>query len=58
MFQSKIDQEFDIMQQSISHKEEENLEEECLTETILGEQAQFQPQEELKVESAETPEEM
>ena len=58
MFQSKIDQEFDILQQSISHQEEENLEEECLTETILGEQAQLQPQEELKVESAEAPEEL
>ena len=57
-FQRKIDQEFDIMQQSISHQEEENLKEECLTETILGEQAQLQPQEELKVESAEAPEEL
>ena len=58
VFQSKIDQEFDILQQSISHQEEENLEEECLTETILGEQAQLQPQEELKVESAEAPKEL
>ena len=58
VFQSKIDQEFDILQQFISHQEEENLEEECLTETILGEQAQLQPQEELKVESAEAPEEL
>ena len=58
MFQSKINQEFDIMQPSISHQEEENLEEECLTETILGEQAQLQPQEELKVESAEAHEEL
>ena len=58
MFQSKIDQEFDILQQSISHQEEDNLEEECLTETILGEQDQLQPQEELKVESAEAPKEL
>ena len=58
VFQSKIDQEFDILHQSISHQEEENMEEECLTETILGEQAQLQPQEELKVESAEAPEEL
>ena len=41
MFQSKIDQEFDILQQSILHQEKENLEEECLTKTILGEQAQL-----------------
>ena len=45
------------------HQEEENLEEEsqeekCLTETILGEQVQLQPQEELKVESLEAPEEL
>ena len=47
-FQSKIDQQFDILQQSISkltnqlvHQEEENLEEDCLTETILGEQDQL-----------------
>ena len=57
-FQRKIDQEFDILQQSISHQEEENLEEECLTETIFGEQAQLQPQEELEVESVEAPEEL
>ena len=43
------------------HQEEENLEEEsqeekCLTETVLGEQVQLQPQEELKVESLEAPE--
>ena len=48
-FQSKIDQKFDILQQSISkltnqlvHQEEENLEEECLTDTNLGEQTQVQ----------------
>ena len=43
------------------HQEEENLEEEsqeekCLIETVLGEQVQLQPQEELKVESLEDPE--
>ena len=32
-----FDKKFDTLQQSISHQEEENLEEECLTETILGE---------------------
>ena len=45
------------------HQEEENLEEEsqeekCLTETVLVEQAQLQPQEELEVESLEAPEEL
>ena len=45
------------------HPEEENLEEEsqeeeCLTETVLVEQAQLQPQEGLKVESLEAPEEL
>ena len=61
-FQSRIDQKLDILQESISkltnqfvHQEEENLEEECLTETILVEQAQLQPQEELKVELVEAP---
>ena len=61
-FQSEIDQKLDILQESISkltnqfvHQEEENLEEECLTETILVEQAQLQPQEELKVELVEAP---
>ena len=69
-FQSAIDQQLDILQESISkltnqfvHQEEENLEEEsqedeCLTETILVEQAQLQPQEELKMESVEAPEEL
>ena len=33
-------------------------EDECLTETILDEQVQLQPQEELKMESVETPEEL
>ena len=36
-----FDKKFDILQQSISHQEEENVEEDCLTETILGEQAQL-----------------
>ena len=61
-FQSEIDQKLDSLQESISkltnqfvHQEEENLEEECLTETILVEQAQLQPQEELKVELVEAP---
>ena len=58
VFQSEIDQELDILQQSISHQEEENLEEECLTETILGEQAQLQLQEGLKEEPVEAPEEL
>ena len=64
-FQSEIDNKFDILQQSISkltnqlvHQEEENHEEECLTDTILGEQAQLQLQEELKEELAEAPEEL
>ena len=64
-FQSRIDQKLDILQEAISkltnqfvHQEEENLEEECLTETILVEQAQLQPQEELKMESVEAPEEL
>ena len=69
-FQSAIDRELDILQESISkltnqfvHQEEENLEEEsqeeeCLTETVLVEQVQLQPQEELKVESGEAPEEL
>ena len=64
-FQSAIDQKLDILQESISkltnqfvHQEEENLEEECLTETILVEQDKLQPQEELKVVSVEAPEEL
>ena len=61
-FQSKIDQNLDILQESISKlaqqpdQEEENLEAECLTETILVEQAQLQPQEELEVELVKAPE--
>ena len=64
-FQRKIDQKFDIFQESISkltnqlvHQEEGNLEDECLTNTNLGKQAQLQLQEELKEEPTETPEEM
>ena len=69
-FQSEIDQKLDIQQESILkltnqfvHQEEENLEEEnqedeCLTETILVEQAQLQPQEELEVELVKAPEEL
>ena len=68
-FQSKIDQNLDILQESISKlaqqpdQEEENLEEEsqekkCLTETVLVEQAQLQPQEELEVESLKSPEDL
>ena len=61
-FQSEVDQQVDNLQCSISklaqhldHQEEENPEDECLIEAILGEQAQLQPQEELKVESVEAP---
>ena len=68
-FQSEIDQNLDILQESISklaqqpdheeeNLEEESQEEECLTETVLVEQAQLQPQEDLKEESLETPEEL
>ena len=61
-FQSEVGQQVDSLQCSISklaqqldHQGEENPEDECLTETILGKQAQLQPQEELKVESIEDP---
>ena len=64
-FQRKIDHKFDILQQSISkltnqlvHQEKENLEEECLSDTILGEHAQLQLQEGLKEEPAEAFEEL
>ena len=69
-FQSEIDQKLDIQQESILkltnqfvHQEEKNLEEEsqedeCLTETILVEQAQLQPQEELEVELVKAPEDL
>ena len=59
-FQSEVGQQVDSLQcsnsklaQQLDHKGEENPEDECLTETIFGEQAQLQPQEELKVESVE-----
>ena len=66
-FQSKIDQNLDILQESISklaqqpNQEEENLEEESqeeesLTETVLVEQAQLHPQEELEVKLVKAPE--
>ena len=44
--------------QQLDHAEEESQEDECLTETILGEQVQLQPQKGLKVESLEAPEEL
>ena len=54
-FQSEMGQQFDNLQCSISklaqqldQKGEENLEDECLGETILDKQVQLQPQEELK----------
>ena len=63
--QSEMDKKIDNLHYSISrvaqqldHQGEENPEDECLTETILGEQVQLQPQEELKVESIEAPEEL
>ena len=64
-FQSEMGQQFDSLQCSISklaqefdQKREENPEDECLTETIFGELVQLHPQEELKVESVEAPEEL
>ena len=63
-FQSENDQKLDIQQESISkltnqfvQKGEENPEDEW-TGTILGEQVQLEPQEELKMESVEAPEEL
>ena len=63
--QSEMEQKLDNLQYSISklaqqldHAEEESQEDECLTETILGEQVQLQPQEGLQVESLEAPEEL
>ena len=50
VFQSEVGQQFDSLQCSISklaqqldHQGEENPEDECLTEIVLGEQAQLQP---------------
>ena len=48
----------DLIEQQQCPPEEESQEDECLTETILGEQIQLQPQEELKMESVEAPEEL
>ena len=45
-------------QEEESVAKEESREDECMTETILGEQVQLQPQEDLEVESLETPEEL
>ena len=60
-FQGEIDENFDILQQSVSkltnqlvHQEKENLEEVC----ILGEQAQMQPQGELMQKPLEALEEL
>ena len=62
--QSEMEQKLDNQQcsilklaQQLDHAEEESQEDECLIETILGEQVQLQPQEGLKVESLEAPEE-
>ena len=65
--QSEMDKKIDNLHYSISrpaqqlvHQEEENLEEECLTDTILGEEAQLQLQlqEDFKEEPIEAPEDM
>ena len=45
-------------QEEESVAKEESREDECMTETILGEQVQLQPQEDLEVESLEAPEEL
>ena len=66
-FQSEIDQNLDILQESVSklaqqpdqkeeNLEEESQEEESLTKIVLVEQTQLQPQEELEEESLEAPE--
>ena len=61
-FQSEVGQQVDSLQcsnsklaQQLDHQGEENPKDECLTEAIFGEQAQLQPQEELKVESVKAP---
>ena len=46
------------LQEEQSVAKEESQEDECLTETIMIEQVQLQPQEELKEDSLETPEEL
>ena len=60
--QSEMDKKIDTLHYSISrpaqqlfHQEEENLEEECLADTILGEEAQLQG---LKEGPSEDPEEL
>ena len=53
---SRLSNQF--VDQEEENLEEESQEDECLTETILVEQAQLQPQEELKMESVEDPEEL
>ena len=61
-FQNDFEQKLDILQESILKlaqkldQIEENLEAECFTETVLVEQAQLQPQEELEVELVKAPE--
>ena len=60
---SNLHAEISRLSNQFVHQEEENLEEEsqedeCLTETVLVEQAQLQPQEELKKESVEALDEM
>ena len=50
---SKLFNQF--VHQEEKNLEEENLEAECFTEPILGEQVQLQPQEELKVELVKAP---
>ena len=63
-FQNDFEQKLDILQESILKlaqkldQIEENMEAECFTETILVEQAPLQPQEELKKESVEAPDEL
>ena len=63
-FQNDFEQKLDILQESILKlaqkldQIEENLEEECFTETILVEQAPLQPQEELKKELVKAPEDL
>ena len=60
--QSEMEMKLDNLQcsifklaQQLDHQGEENPEDECLTDTIVGEQAQLQLQEELKEEPAEDP---
>ena len=60
--QSEMELKLDNLQYSIfklaqqlEHQGEENPKDECLTNTIVGEQAQLQLQEELKEEPAEDP---